>query len=270
MEARKQYNRCLLPLCCCCSFTMVLTDVDIEKRRTDGRPSSLFGLRTTKSEERGGALSSSIRCWWPSRRRRLFRNQAVAHASKMSLNICSKDVYDVCPAAGNKNETYFTIIVVRQTVDAASLTNEPAAAPLTLATLSSPTQKSSAFLMSNWRRYVLLFLKPLLGKRLSTMIKTAGITYEDDCWCDIMVWLFSWIWLSWHLTKILETLMLSLSKFKEIYLFSFSTLFIDRNCFSLCRIVYLENDLLDFHLKFHFIIARFRSKQSENHLEAQQ
>ena len=37
-----------------------------------------------------------------------------------------------------------------------------------------------------------------------------------------------------------------------------------------CRIVYLENDSLDFHLKFHFIIARFRSKQSENHLEAQQ
>ena len=56
--------------------------------------------------------------------------------------------------------------------------------------------------------------------------------------------------------------MLSLSKFKEIYLFSFSTL--------ACRIVYLENDLLDFHLKFHFIIARYRSKQSENHLEAQQ
>ena len=50
--------------------------------------------------------------------------------------------------------------------------------------------------------------------------------------------------------------------------FSCLTLFI--GIASACRIVYLENDLLDFHLKFHFIIARIRSKQSENHLEAQQ
>ena len=63
----------------------------------------------------------------------------------MSLNICSKDVYDVCPAAGNKNETYFTIIVVRQTVDAALLTNEPAAAPLALATIFSYSEELCLF-----------------------------------------------------------------------------------------------------------------------------